>query len=62
MIYGNVIVFGKKSLSVDVTKYVTDREKLTNEEKCAVLQLEKHRYVSVNFQYPKTSGRRFNSH
>ena len=40
-------------------QYVKDRRKLTDDEKHSILRIEKHR-ASVDFQYPKTNGRRFN--
>jgi len=47
------------SLPVDVLQYIKDRRQLTDEEKYSVLQQEKCS-VSINFQFPKTSGRHFN--
>lgn len=47
------------SLPVDVLQYVKDCGRLTDEEKYSVLQQEKFS-VSINFQFPKTSGRHFN--
>ena len=48
-----------ESLPLDVLQYVKDRRKLTDDEKHSILRIEKHR-ASVDFQYPKTNGRRFN--
>jgi len=56
-----------ESLPLDVLQYVKDRRKLTDEEKHSILRIKKHSILriekhrgSVDFQYPKTNGWRFN--
>ena len=56
-----------ESLPLDVLQYVKDRRKLTDDEKHSILRIKKHSILriekhraSVDFQYPKTNGRRFN--